>query len=157
VRRGVSRIVRNPIVRMLYWLSKTDGRLISICTHWARTTQAALGFFVLFTTALAFGAAFYTIRTLGVPAAWPVWIGGAWALFVLFLDREIVGGLGKTTAIVRPLLALVIGTIIAVPIELWIFQGRIDQQLTNQYRYANRDQLNNLQAKEAQMEQNRLG
>ena len=115
--------VRNPVSLALFWLSKTDPRLVSVCSRWAMETQAALGVFVLFTAALAFGAVYYTLSTLNASASLVPWIIG-YSIFVLYLDREIAGSLDKTTAIVRPFLALFIGTLVAIPIEkLWVFRG----------------------------------
>ena len=151
----VSVPIRNPLILVLFWASKTDPRLAAVCSRWARATQAAFGLFVFFTTALAFGAAYYTLSTLAVPARWSLWIAVAWALFVCFLDREIVGGLDKATALVRPLLALAIGTIVAIPIELWIFQDRVDQELAKQYRQNNQEQFVRLRAAHNQMEARR--
>jgi len=144
--------IRNPVRLALFWLSKTDPRLVSVCSRWAMETQAALGVFVLFTAALAFGAVYYTLSTLNASASLVPWIALGYSIFVLFLDREITGSLDKTSAIVRPFLALFIGTLVAIPIELWVFQGRIDQELQRQYR-----QDNKLQLDEAHLQQSQLG
>ena len=147
--------IRNPIVLGLVWLSKTDVRLVSVCSRWAIATQVAFGIFVAFTATLAFGAAYYTLSTLQAPSSLIPWISVAWAIFILFLDREIAGSLDKTTAIVRPFLALFIGTLVAIPIELWMFQHRIDQELQQQYRQDNKEQFDHLSANEAQLDSRR--
>jgi hypothetical protein len=118
-------------------------------------TQAAFGAFVLFTAVLAFGSAYYTLSTLNVSASLIPWLAGGWSLFVGLLDREIAGSLDKTTAIVRPFLALFIGTLVAIPIELWVFQGRVDQELERQYRQDNQQQLDELNANESKIERRR--
>ena len=105
--------------------------------------QIAFGV-VLFTATLAFGSAYYTLSTLNAPGALIPWIALGWSIFILFLDREIAGSLDKTTAIVRPFLALFIGTLVAIPIELWVFQERIDQELQRQYRQDNKQQIDEL-------------
>jgi hypothetical protein len=149
--------VRNPLAMMLFWLSKTDTRLVSVCSRWAMATQAAFGVFVLFTAALAFGAAYYTLSTLNAPGWLIPWMALGWSLFVATCDREIAGSLDKTTAIVRPVLALFLGTLTAIPIELYVFQERIDQQLQRQYREDNKQQLERLEATESQLDQRRAG
>src|ERR1035437_7299201 len=126
--------VRNPATLALFWLSKTDTRLVSVCSRWAMATQAAFGAFVLFTAALAFGAAYYTLSTLNAPSGLVPWTAVGWSIVVGLLDREIAGSLDKTTAVVRPFLALFLGTLTAIPIELYVFQQRVDQQLQRQYR-----------------------
>jgi hypothetical protein len=147
--------VRNPLTLAMFWLSKTDPRLVSVCSRWAIATQAAFGVFVLFTATLAFGAMYYTLSTLNAPGSLVPWIAAGWSVFILFLDREIAGSLDKTTAIVRPLLALFIGALVSIPIELWIFQQRVDQELQRQYRQDNKQQLEDLVASKAQLDQRR--
>lgn len=147
--------IRNPVALVLLWASKTDPRLLSVCSRWAMATQTAFGVFVLFTAALALGGAYYTLSTIDAPGPQAFWISLAWSAFVFFLDREIVGGLDKTSAVVRPVLALFLGTIVSIPIELKIFEKRIDQDLQRQYRMDNREQFGNLRGNEAQFEQRR--
>jgi hypothetical protein len=138
--------VRNPITLFLFWASKTDPRLAAVCSNCARSTQAAFGVFVCFTTAMAFCAAYYTLYTLGVVAPWTEWVAAAYSIFLMVLEREIVGGIDKATAWIRLLLALIIGTIISVPVELRVFESRVNQELARQYRQDNKDQLEELRA-----------
>jgi hypothetical protein len=147
--------IRNPILLGLLWLSKSDTRLLALCGRWAIATQTAFGVFVLFTAALAFGAAYYTLSTLNAPASLVPWVAFGWSAFILFLDREIAGSLDRTTAIVRPFLALFVGTLVAIPIELWIFQGRVDQELQRIYRQDNKQQLDDLHAMQSKMDKRR--
>jgi hypothetical protein len=147
--------IRNPALLFLFWLSKTDSRLVSVCSRWSMATQAAFGIFVLFTAVLAFGSADYTLSTLSAPASLVPWMATGWACFILFLDREIAGSLDKTTAIVRPFLALFIGTLVAIPIELWVFSGRVDQELQRQYRADNKQQFDQLRSNQSQIEKRR--
>jgi len=139
----------------LFWASKTDTRLVSVCSRWAIATQAAFGVFVLFSATLAFGAAYYTLSTLNTPATLVPWIASTWAVFVLYLDREIAGSLDKSTAILRPFLSLFIGTLVAIPVELRIFEQRVDQELQRQYRQDNKQQLDALHAEETKLDQRR--
>ena len=147
--------IRNPLILTLLWASKTDPRLLSMCSRWAIATQTAFGVFVFFTAVLALGGSYYTLSTLNAPGAQAFWIALAWSTFIFFLDREIVGGLDKTSALVRPLLALFLGTIVAIPIELRVFEQRIDQDLRRQYRLDNKELFDNLRAAQAQLEQRR--
>lgn len=147
--------IKNPLTLGLLWASKTDPRLIAVCSRWARATQVAFGVFVLFTATLAFGAAYCTLSTVHATPSLIPWIALAWSIFILFLDREIAGSLDKTTAIVRPLLALFIGTLIAIPIELWVFQERVDQELQRQYLQDNKQQIDGLHAQESKIESRR--
>ncbi len=131
------------------------GSLRCTCSRWAIATQAAFGIFVAFTAILAYGAAYYTLSTLNAPSSLVPWFALGWSVFILFLDREIAGSLDKTTAIVRPFLALFIGALVAIPIQLWVFQGRVDQELQRQYREDNKQQLDELHAKLSLIEKRR--
>src|SRR5260370_11136576 len=147
--------IRNPLMRVLLWASKTDHRLDAMCSRWARATQTALGVFVLFTGVMAFGSAYYTISTIRPSNAATLWIALGWAIFVGFLDREIVGGLDKRTAIVRPILALFIGTLVAIPVELAVLEPRVDQELQRQYLQENKPKLDELHSAQAELERRR--
>jgi len=149
------RRIYNPLTLLLLWASKTDPRLAAVCSRWARSTQAAFGLLVLFTTALAFCSAYYTLSTVGVSERWLPWIAAAYTIFIFTIDREIVGSLDRGTALVRLVLALMIGTVTAVPVELWIFQDRVDQELAKQYRQNNKEQLDHLRDDGARMEKRR--
>ena len=147
--------IRNPLSLTLLWASKTDPRLLAVCSRWAMATQTSFGVFVFFTAALALGGSYYTLSTLNTPNLQALGIALGWSTFVFFLDREIVGGLDKTSALVRPLLALFLGTIVAIPIELRVFEKRIDQDLQRQYRQDNQEQFDSLRGAQTQLEQRR--
>ncbi len=149
--------IKNSLTLGLLWASKTDPRLIAVCSRWAMATQVAFGVFVLFTATLAFGAAYCTLSTVHTPGSLIPWIALAWSIFILFLDREIAGSLDKTTAIVRPLLALFIGTLVAIPIELWVFQERVDKELQRTYLQDNKQQIDGLDAEESKLDSRRDG
>ena len=149
--------IRNPVSLVLLRASKTDPRLLSLCSRWAMSTQTAFGVFVFFTAALALGGSYYTLSTLNTPSSQALGIAVGWATFVFFLDREIVGGLDKTSAVVRPFLALFLGTIVAIPIELRVFEQRIDQDLQRQYRLDNKEQFDALREGQAKLEARRAG
>ncbi len=147
--------IRNPITLLLLWASKTDPRLLAVCSRWAMDTQIALGIFVFFTALLALGSARYTLSTVHASRSWALGIAISWSVFVFFLDREIVGSPDKKTAAVRPLLALLIGTLVAVPMELLVFQERVDQDLQRRYREDNKLQLDALHAAQSVSNQRR--
>ena len=137
--RTVQRPTRNPVIRLLHWASQTDPNIIPICGWWTRQTQAALGFFVLFTATMAGFSAFYTLTTLNVWAPFNFILALLWFLFILFCDRFVVASLNRRAAIIRPLLSFFIGLLVAVPVELWVFQDRVDQEIDKVYRADNQE------------------
>lgn len=149
------RPTRNPLVMALHWASKTDPSIIPLCGWWTRQTQAALGFFVLFTSALALCSGTYTLTTLNVQPPANLLLGALWCLFIFYIDREIVGALDKRMAVVRPVLSLFIGVLVAVPVELWVFQDRVDQEIDKVYRTDNQDVTQKLEDGQKEIMQRR--
>ena len=78
--RPTIRPTRNPITKGFHWASKTDPNIIPLCGWWTRQTQAALGFFVLFTATLALFSGTYTLTTLNVPPPFNFLLGGLWGV-----------------------------------------------------------------------------
>ena len=76
--KAVPAPIRNPVSLVLLWASKTDPRLLSLCSRWAMSTQTAFGVFVFFTAALALGGSYYTLSTINTPSAQPSGSPSAW-------------------------------------------------------------------------------
>jgi hypothetical protein len=143
------------LTRGLLWASKTDPNLVCVCSRWSLQTQIAYGYFVCFTALAAFGAAWCTMTTVNAPVLLVPLIALAWSAFVFFLDREITGSLDKRALWIRPILALVISATVAIPVELSIFQGRVDQVLQRDYLDTNKQQMNDRRAGEAKLQEER--
>lgn len=134
-----------PLLNVLLWLSKTDYYVMSLCPTTARSTLAALGMMVIFTTALAFASSLYTLKTAVVPPdaalAWPIAVVLAlvYAFGILIIDREIVGATSTSVwaQVIRLLFALLIATAVSYPVKLLFFEGRIvneiDQMLEEEH------------------------
>ena len=153
--RSVPLSLRNPLSRVLLWASKTDCRLLSVCSRWAGYHPNRLWCFRVFHRgARSRGCLLHTLYPERARAVCSLACARLGSVY-LFLDREIVGSLDKTSAIVRPFLALFIGMLVAIPIELWVFQGRVDQELQRQYRQDNSQQLDELRAGQAKLDQRR--
>lgn len=153
--RPTVRPTRNPLVMALHWASKTDPSIVPLCGWWTRQTQAALGFFVLFTATLALLSGTYTFTTLNVAPPLNFALGGLWGVFIFYIDREIVGALDKRMAMVRPVLSLFIGVLVAVPVELWVFQDRVDQEIDRVYRTDNQEGTQKLEDGQKEINQRR--
>ena len=151
--RPVVRATRNPFVRCLHWVSKTDPNIVALCGWWTRQTQAAFGFFVLFTATLALFSGIYTLTTLNVTPPLNYILGALWATLIFYIDREIVGALDKRMALIRPVLSLFIGVIVAVPVELWVFQDRVDQEIDRTYLTDNQEANQKLEDGQKQIDQ----
>lgn len=142
----------NKVQNFLFYLSKTDPELIDHCTGSTRYNQQALGLFVLFTGILAAVSGGFAVSNLFLESvegqAMPVmpWTGILFAsligLFygtvILFIDREIVSAPSKWGVMMRVPLAIIIGLVIAVPLELKLLEGRIGQKIVEKEQEYNR-------------------
>jgi Domain of unknown function (DUF4407) len=115
--------------RFFQFLSKTDRRIIIHCTDHSVKTQVTNGVFVLLTGMFAFLSCMYALYTTfkDFRAAIPVAV--LYATVIVFIDREIVSATSRHATFVRLMLAIVIGLVVSVPLEIRLFEERIDQEL----------------------------
>jgi hypothetical protein len=119
------------VAKLLLYLSKTDRQLIVLCSDTAYKTQVGNGIFVLIIGIFAFASASYALRTaLGANNAVFV-IAAVYGALIMFIDREIVSATNKGRAMIatRLILAVFIGLVVSVPIELRLFEKQITQEL----------------------------
>lgn len=139
--------------RFFQFLSKTDRDAMNspCCTRVARMTQTSLGIMVLLTGVLAFFSGSYAIYTAFANHAWASFVaiplGLLYCFMIIIFDREIVGAQVKKAVWVRLPLAIIIGFIVAVPLELRLLQDSIDKQLVVLSQEENKPALERLQAK----------
>lgn len=160
------------ITDFLFFMSKTDKDIIKNCSHATRSTRAALGLFVLITAIFAFISGTYFISTFFRQinetsgdsflsfGGWIIslLIGIIWMLFVGNIDREIVSSTSIYAALIRFPLAIILGIVLAYPLELKLMDSRITKHLIslsdsdNSYSKEKKDeQLNALSLQEASL------
>lgn len=121
--------------RFFQFLSKTDPDAIrsGCCTRVSRMTQASLGVMVALTGILAFFSGSYAIYTAFENRPWAplvaVPLGILYSFMIIMFDREIVGAQDRRAVWIRLPLALIIGFIVAVPLELRLLKDSIEKQL----------------------------
>lgn len=129
--------------RLLYRLSKTDKVFVSRCNEETQLHQRSLGMFVLLTALFAFASGYYALTTvfgtwntmsmqyeLTIKQNLLVFICATlYAVMIGSIDREIVSAKNKWAAGLRLPLALAIGFVISVPIELKVLENKINQQI----------------------------
>jgi hypothetical protein len=165
---------KNPFIRFLLFLSKTDEDILQNCSKSSVNNQVTFGAFVLLTGILAFISGTYAISNMfmeynaatkdpeisntGVFIS--MLLGLIYAIMIISIDREIVSANNKKKAILRIPLAIIIGIVVAVPIELKLMEGRIEKQLFKnsqsenaQFIFAKEDGINELQARRKAIEQ----
>jgi hypothetical protein len=130
------------IERFFQYLSKTDPRIIAhpLCSA-SRMTQTSLGVMVLFTGILAFFSGSYAVFTAFNSLSLSIVVGIIYALMIITFDREIVSATDKRAVVIRLPLALFIGVIVAVPIELQLLEDRINKELDKQSLIENKQAL----------------
>ena len=141
------------IERFFQFLSKTDPDAINspCCTLVARMTQTSLGVMVLLTGVLAFFSGSYAIYTAFGSHSWGQYVavplGILYSTMIIVFDREIVGAQVKRAVWIRLPLAIAIGFIVAVPLELRLLQDSIDKHLIVMSKAENREPEERLKAK----------
>lgn len=139
------------LTRPLFALSKTDRNLIELCSDTAYKTQAGYGLFVLIVGIFAFFSSSYALSTtLDVSGVYL--IAAVYATLIVLIDREIVSVTNKNRLMVgvRLVLAVFIGLVVSVPIELRIFDTQIRQQLKAMENSDNRGYMEEKQEAEGQ-------
>jgi hypothetical protein len=139
------------MIRILLFFSKTDYAVYKHCTIYAKNMQLSLGLFVILTGILAFVSGSYAISNLFVEFDWETntisfnsvgtyltpMLGLFYAIMIMAIDREIVSAKSKMAVFFRIPLAIVIGAVVAVPIELKMLEGKIEKQLIEDYKSEN--------------------
>lgn len=143
------------------FLSKTDQDAMRspCCTRVARMTQTSLGIMVLLTGVLAFFSGSYAIFTAFAANPGASFIaaplGILYSVMIIVFDREIVGSQAKRAVWIRLPLAIAIGFIVAVPLELRLLQDSIDKQLQVSSREENQAGIKRMEARQDQIERRR--
>lgn len=118
------------LVKPLFALSKTDSKLIQLCSDNAYKTQAGYGLFILIIGIFAFFSSSYALKmTLDISGVY--FIAAIYAILIMLIDREIVSVANKNRLMIgtRVVLAVCIGLVVSVPLELRMFAPQIEQQM----------------------------
>lgn len=137
------------------FLSKTDQDALkaNCCSESVRMTQTSLGVMVLITGTLAFFSGSYAIYTAFSGSAWApllaIPIGVLYSFMIMVFDREIVSATNKNAVIARFPLALAIGLIVSVPLEMRLLQDSIEKEITRLGNAENSGVINRMDEEEA--------
>jgi hypothetical protein len=97
----------------------------------AYKTQVGNGVFVLIVGMFAFASSSYALRN-SLGASYAVFmVAAVYSVLIMFIDREIVSATNKSKGMIatRLVMAVFIGLVVSVPIELRIFEQQIDREL----------------------------
>lgn len=124
--------------RLLWWVACTDEEAILLCSPVTRFYQTLAGTMILITTVLAFISGGYAIFQVVRSVIPTIVLAAIYALAIFSIDRFIVSARGRRMAWFRLPLALIIGCVIAVPLELRLVEERINQELERKEQNDNR-------------------
>ena len=132
---------------LMYHFSKTSRQLIRYCNPFTQKEQRALGLFVFLTATFAFISGYYALTA--VFGEWDALRSGyhltleqkvitfliamLYALMIGAIDREIVSAHNKLAVLLRIPMAIIIGIIIAVPLEIRILENKINQKINENH------------------------
>lgn len=148
----------HAIQRFFRFLSKTDQDALAspCCTRVTRMTQTSLGIMVSLTGILAFFSGSYAIYTAFDQRPWAplvaIPLGVLYSFMIIIFDREIVGAQDKSAVWIRLPLAVIIGFIVAVPLELRLLEGSIEKQLLVASRMDNKGLTERVQSKQDELD-----
>jgi len=123
--------------QFIWWAACTDEEAILLCSPVTQFYQTTVGMTVLITTVLAFISGGYAIQQITRNTLLTFPLAVILALNVFCIDRFIVSGRGSRMAWIRLPLALFMGCLIAIPLELRLVQERIDQELAREEQSGN--------------------
>lgn len=127
--------------RLLYLLSVTDRTVVSESSDRAQLIQRLSGLTILLTGVLAYLSGFFFCQTLVDEVVPSLLVAGLWFLMIITIDRSLFVASNKWSVLLRFVLAIVLGFIISVPLELGIMDGRISAYINNQQARAEKAKL----------------
>ncbi|MCK9329944.1 MAG: DUF4407 domain-containing protein [Candidatus Cloacimonetes bacterium] len=134
----------NRFSSFLLWLSKTNPTYFKMCPKHVQWQRTALALFILCTWTLAFITGCYFVKSIflnyddGTGTMYVSFLGWVasiifglfWASFIAMTDRESISAGSKFAIVCRLVLAVLIGYVISIPLEMQIFSDRIMKELT---------------------------
>lgn len=120
----------NKFERFILWFSKTDIEALGFCTNETRMTQISVAIMVICTGIFAFFSAFFAIDSNFHSTVAAIIVGFIYSLTIISFDREIVSSTSKSGLIPRIPLALLIGVVIAYPLEMRLLDGQIKAKIS---------------------------
>lgn len=138
-------------MNLFLWFSNTDPIIFQTARTSAKWNRIGLSLFVLITGVFAFITSSFFVRTMFASynevtktietssLGWivSVFVGFIWMLFIVNLDRMIIGSKSKWMSLLRIPLAIAIGLIVAIPFEIQLFSGKINKSLLEASRMEN--------------------
>ncbi|MCI0488655.1 MAG: DUF4407 domain-containing protein [Blastocatellia bacterium] len=115
--------------KLFYFLSKTDPELIAHCGVQAKSQQIMKGVLILISGLFATLSAAFGLGLFFESSLLAAVFGVGYGLLIMSVFREVVSSATKAFALPALLLAIVMGIIISVPLELRLFEGRISDEI----------------------------
>ncbi|QSZ42191.1 DUF4407 domain-containing protein [Sulfurimonas aquatica] len=171
----------NLVSRFFYFLSKTDTHALQFCTAETRSVQSSIGVIVLITGIMAMISMFFALQSVFFENATTqeLFIAGALSFFYAFaivvFDREVVSvvvapstskattALGKVWEkikskgpyIPRLVFSVIIGIIIAFPLELKVQEDQIKSRISKMSEQENAHKIREIRETEKKLDTKR--
>lgn len=111
------------------FFSKTDRIVLAQCSENTQKSQTAIGAMVFVSGLLAIISGAYAIHITFPSTIFSIVAGFMYGTIILLLDRELVSFPRKTAVLPRLIFAVFVGFVISVPLELKVFDSRINEEI----------------------------
>ena len=119
--------------RFLLQLSFTDSGYIQTVSGWGKSVRYFIGFVILLTAGLASLSGFFAIHTVSENILLSLFIALFWGTLIMAFDCGIFLATSRYVVIIRIVLAIFIGFIVSIPLELKILEDQIGEKIAQKY------------------------
>jgi hypothetical protein len=142
---------KSNLLNFILWFSNTEPEIYIHCPKSVQWKRIGYSLLVIITGIFAFITSSYLIRSMfqtynentkTLEVSDSVWIfsiiiGLIWSILIILIDKIIISSQRKYMAILRIPLAIMIGFVVSVPLEVQMFSNRINKALTEASRTEN--------------------
>jgi len=116
--------------KLFYWLAVSDSRILERVPPKIRMQHTLMGSTVLVTACFAYAAGSFLFYSVFDSLIIAMLLGFLYCFAIVNIDRSIVAAENRKAAFFRIPLAVVIGLLVAIPLEIKFFEDRIDEKIS---------------------------
>ena len=129
------------MTKFLDWILMTDDSVLAYSDLNALRRRRNIAAGVLLTSIIAFLSAAFATATSTTNVMVIVLIGGLYSVFIFSFDRSVVTAETKAAVLLRLPIAIMLGLTVSIPMEMALFSGRLDIEITKSHNNHNSEIL----------------